>query len=196
MKRLVVPVAALAFALAACGNDGGGHENHSGQSTPGVQSTPSVQASDTVFNPQDVMFAQGMVPHHQQALEMAALAGTRAKSPKVKDLAKQIEGAQDPEIKLMSGWLKDWGYTVPGADGDHSGHGGMMTPAEMEQLEKSSGAAVDKQFLELMIKHHEGAVTSSQTELQQGKYQPAKDLAAAIIKGQTAEIKTMKALLG
>src|SRR5690349_18676918 len=108
VKRLIVPVAVLALGLAACGGESDGMSGHDMPTA-----APTTIAPDQAFNGQDVMFAQGMVPHHRQALEMAALAESRAKNPKVKALAAQIKGAQDPEIKQMTGWLEDWDFSVP-----------------------------------------------------------------------------------
>jgi uncharacterized protein (DUF305 family) len=109
------------------------------------------------------MFAQMMIPHHQQAVQMADLATTRASSPVIKELAAQIKGAQQPEIDQMSAWLAEWG--VPVLDGeeamsDHGDHGmsGMLTDAELQTLADAQGAEFDRLFAEYMIKHHEGAI--------------------------------------
>ena len=186
--------AAAALLLAACGGgDGGSDESGSAASSPSADR----------HNAQDVTFAQGMIPHHRQALEMAELAADRASSAQVKDLAARIEKAQDPEIEKMTGWLKTWGEDVP-EDGDsmsgmdHSGGGmaGMMDDADMEQLEKASGEAFDTAFLTMMVEHHEGAVQMAGTEKSKGAYEPATAMADDIVTGQTAEIAEMKQLLG
>ncbi|WP_406601872.1 DUF305 domain-containing protein [Lentzea sokolovensis] len=142
----------------------------------------------------DVTFAQGMVPHHEQALEMAKLVPSRSSNDKVRSLASRIEKAQDPEIAQMNEWLQQWGA----AEQDHTGHdmAGMMSHDDMAKLEKSSGAEFDRLWLDMMIKHHEGAVEMAKTELAQGKDEGAKKLAQAIIDGQQQEITEMKALLG
>jgi uncharacterized protein (DUF305 family) len=140
-----------------------------------------------------------MIPHHQQALEMAEMAAGRASSPEVEDLAARIEKAQGPEIETMTGWLKSWGEEVPSADAGHAGHSGaegMMDAAEMDELAKASGREFDTLFLTLMIEHHEGAVEMARTEQKQGRYAPAKEMAGAVISGQSAEIEEMNALLG
>ncbi|MGW0392760.1 DUF305 domain-containing protein [Streptomyces sp. NPDC003042] len=199
----VAAAAAAALVLAACGADddsGSAHDTHGTAATPTATASAPATASagQGTNNAADTAFAKGMIPHHRQAVEMADLAATRAASPEVKKLADEIKKAQDPEIKTLSGWLTSWGEQVPaeGAD-DHSAHGtgGMMTAEEMERLEKASGKAFDTAFMELMIKHHEGAVTMAKTEQSEGRYQPAKDMAAAIITSQSAEIAHMKALL-
>ncbi|MFJ7154030.1 DUF305 domain-containing protein [Streptomyces sp. NPDC101118] len=197
---LAAATTAAALLLAACGSDGstaGGHTGH-GSTTPSA-SAPAAPAATGQHNDADAVFAAGMIPHHRQAVVMAELAGTRAASPEVKTLAGEIKKAQDPEIATMTGWLRAWGEPVPqeGAAMEHAGHGmaGMMTPGEMANLEKSSGAAFDKAFLELMVKHHEGAVEMARTEKAQGRHPEAKKLAEAVITTQSAEIARMKKLL-
>ncbi|MET9012445.1 DUF305 domain-containing protein [Streptomyces olivaceoviridis] len=193
-----------ALVLAACGGDndsaGGGHTGHGSSAAAGAPATPS--ASATAHNAQDVSFAQGMIPHHQQALEMAKLADGRASSARVKDLASRIEKAQDPEIRTMTGWLTSWGEQVPMAGMDHSAHSGMsgmsgmMSEADMTALEKATGKDFDTKFLSMMAGHHEGAVEMATTEKEKGQYGPAKTMADAIVTAQNAEIKEMKRLLG
>ncbi|MDH6218788.1 DUF305 domain-containing protein [Streptomyces pseudovenezuelae] len=199
---LVAAAVSAALVLAACGSEDGdsGREGHG--------STPSSSASSTAagsHNAQDVVFAQGMIPHHRQALEMAELAAGRASSTQVRDLASRIEKAQDPEIRTMSGWLKAWGEDVPSAtssampgmdDSAHSGMPGMMADKDMTELEKASGTGFDTMFLTMMTEHHQGAVEMADTEKDKGGYGPAKDMAGDIVTGQTAEIAEMKKLLG
>ena len=167
-------------------------------------STTVAPASGVGFNPADVSFAQGMIPHHQQAVEMADLAlnASAGASIPVKDLATRIKGAQDPEIKLMQGWLLAWKQpaAMPGsASGAMDGMqhmDGMMSPVEMEALKKAVGPAFDKIWLTMMITHHEGAVTMAQSEKTSGASAEAKALADGIIAGQQGEIAEMKKLLG
>ncbi|MFH9470831.1 DUF305 domain-containing protein [Streptomyces clavifer] len=191
----VAAAATAALVLAACGSSddsSAGRDGHASKS-------PSASAAQGQHNAADVAFAQGMIPHHRQAVEMADLAPTRAESADVKKLADEIKKAQDPEIKTLSGWLTSWGEQVP-AEGamDHSMHGGggMMTAEEMDKLKNSSGKAFDTAFMEMMIKHHEGAVAMSKTEKTDGSFPDAKTMADAIITSQTAEITRMNDLLG
>ena len=185
--RLMTAALALAapFLLAGCGDDAG-----SG-------------AAAAAHNDADVTFAQGMIPHHAQAVQMAKMAATQASSAEVKTLAAAIEGAQQPEIDTMSGWLRSWGEDVPGTDA-HSGHdmsaddhaaGGMMTEAQMVELARARGAEWDRMFLNGMIVHHEGAVAMAQKELDEGRATEAKALAQRILDAQKAEIEQMRALL-
>ncbi|MFC5799033.1 DUF305 domain-containing protein [Streptomyces formicae] len=193
----VAAAGVAALVLAACGGDGGssaGHEGHAAKSP-----STSAPAAQGQHNADDVAFAKGMIPHHRQAVEMADLAPSRAESAEVKKLAEDIRKAQDPEIRTMSGWLASWGEEVP-AEGamDHSMHGtsGMMTAEEMDQLKNASGKAFDTAFMEMMIKHHEGAVTMAKTEQADGAYEPARTMAGEIVTSQTAEIAQMNKLLG
>ncbi|MBD9735891.1 DUF305 domain-containing protein [Streptomyces sp. H28] len=192
---------AAALVLAACGgtdDEGSSAAGHGDHNTT-ASSSASAPTSQGKHNAADVAFAKGMIPHHRQAVEMADLAPDRAQSAEVKKLAADIKKAQDPEIKKLSGWLTSWGEEVP-AEGamDHSMHGmdGMMTAEEMTELENASGKAFDTAFMEMMIKHHEGAVEMAKTEQADGAYAPAKKMAEEIIASQSAEIEQMNELLG
>lgn len=210
---LAATVAAV-LVLAACGGEDGtstGHGGHDGGAKPGASASASASAKEEKqqHNAADVAFAQGMIPHHRQAVTMADLAATRAGSSKVKELAKKIEKAQAPEIETMSGWLRKWGEDVPSeaahrgtGQGHGSGHGpghtmpGMMSAEDMAELEGATGEKFDKAFLTMMIAHHEGAVEMAGTELKEGGHQPALDLADDIIAAQNAEITAMRKMLG
>ena len=188
-----------ALVLAGCG------QNDSANTTPpgGTQPPGSAQQHTEDHNQADIAFAQGMIPHHAQAIEMARLAQQRAQSPQVKDLARQIEQAQGPEIATMTTWLQQWGApppstTAPGQMGHGGGMGpmpGMMDAHQMNQLGHGSGAEFDRMFLQMMIQHHKGAITMAQTELTNGQNPAAKQLAQQIIDTQQAEIQKMQNLL-
>jgi uncharacterized protein (DUF305 family) len=195
---LVAATGVAVLVLAACGD--GGHDM--GSMKPGSSSsTTTAPAQAGGHNAADVSFSMEMIQHHRQAVEMAELAATRASSTETKDLAAKIKGAQDPEIKTLSGWLTSWGEEVP-ADMSGMGHDmsssmpGMMSTGDMDKLEKAKGAEFDKAFAEMMIKHHEGAIEMAKTEKAEGKYDPAKRLADDVIKAQTAEIEQMNKMLG
>ncbi|MEU7281707.1 DUF305 domain-containing protein [Streptomyces sp. NPDC045431] len=192
-------VVTAALVLAACGGeDGDTPSGHTGHAT---ESTAPASPGQDAHNAADVAFAQGMIPHHRQAVQMSEMAADRAAAPEVKALAEKIKKAQDPEIRTLSGWLTSWGEQVPGEDAgmDHGGHdgtAGMMTEEEMDRLAKSSGKAFDTAFMEMMIKHHEGAVEMAKTEQAKGSYAPAKKMAGDIVAAQSAEIAEMNKLLG
>ncbi|WP_283133135.1 DUF305 domain-containing protein [Rhizohabitans arisaemae] len=205
VRRLTLTVAAGAGALtllAACGGSDTGTHSPSGHS--GAQSSaaasPSTSAPAAAFNEADVMFAQMMIPHHRQAVEMADLAATRASDKEVKDLAAKIKAAQDPEIVTLTGWLTSWGKPVP-AEGDAGGHGahggmpGMMTPEDLAKLAAAKGTAFDKLFAEQMIAHHNGAIEMARTEVAQGANPEAKALAATIGSTQQTEVDQLKKIL-
>jgi uncharacterized protein (DUF305 family) len=183
----------VGLGLAACGGEhGGGHS--------GSQPTPAASApTNANANAADIKFATDMIPHHQQAVAMAEVAETRASNPGVKQLAAKIKQAQDPEIKTMSDWLRQWGAPVPSmSSGGHGGHGGMpglMSDDEMKQLMAASGRDFDRMFLEMMIRHHQGAIEMATTELQQGSNPQAKQLAQQIATSQAAEVRQMQDLL-
>lgn len=157
-------------------------------------------ASETAeFNEADVAFAQGMIVHHQGALEMAQLAEGRAEDPRVLDLASRIEAAQDPEIETMTGWLEDWGQ--PTSSEESGDMGGMdmgdedMGGMDMSGLEAVSGAEFDRMWLEMMTEHHRGAVDMAETEIADGQNADAIALAEEIVESQSAEIEEMETLL-
>ncbi|MEV0185594.1 DUF305 domain-containing protein [Streptomyces sp. NPDC050625] len=199
---LVAVTATAAFVLVACGGDGGHSGDGAAHNTGhGASASPGGQAGAGAHNAQDVSFAQGMIPHHQQALEMARLASSRASSAQVKELAAGIEKAQDPEISTMTGWLKAWGEEVPmaGMQMDHSGHSGMagmMSTEDMAALKKATGKDFDTMFLTMMVDHHKGAVEMATAEKTKGEYGPATGMANDIVTAQNAEIKEMNRLLG
>ena len=191
-------VLVTAVGLGACSSD------HSGMSGMNSSTTTEIPANAN-YNATDIGFAQGMIPHHAQAIEMADLALTNTTNPDVLTLANKIKTAQSPEIEKLSGWLREWGQTVPSIapgsmDHDMSGMGGMMmdgmmSQADMDRLETSTGTEFDRLWLELMIQHHEGAVKMSKSEVAGGKNSDAIALAEAIIYSQQTEITTMESLL-
>ncbi|MFN2555300.1 MAG: DUF305 domain-containing protein [Nitriliruptorales bacterium] len=180
MKRVLVGIGlGLGLLGAACG---------------GSKDQPALGQPSAAHNAADVAFAQGMIPHHEQAIEMSELALKQAASPKVKDLATRISAAQKPEIAKIQGWLDNWAQQVNPGHGAHGG-AGMLGGAEMAQLRQASGPAFDRLFLEGMIRHHEGAVRMAQEELDKGQFPDAKQLARQIITAQQAEISEMWLLL-
>ncbi|KQT92067.1 hypothetical protein ASG49_08820 [Marmoricola sp. Leaf446] len=149
----------------------------------------------------DVRFAQQMVPHHAQAVEMADQALDTSRDPDVRRLAEEIRAAQDPEIETMTGWLEEWGEDVPDTSGGMAGMGdmegmdGMMSEAEMQRLDDASGAEFDRLWLELMVEHHQGAVEMARAEQADGTYDAAVALAEEVERTQRAEIAEMEELL-
>jgi uncharacterized protein (DUF305 family) len=182
------------------------------------QTTVSPQASPqaAAHNKADMMFANMMIPHHQQAIEMSDLIlGKQDVDPRVVEMATQIKAAQDPEIQQMQGWLDAWNMDMndmpgDGGMGDMPGHGGMgdmpgmggmggmdgmLSEAEMQALREAQGAEANKLFLTGMIKHHEGAITMAQNEIKNGEFPEAIELSKAIVESQQKEIDTMNEIL-
>lgn len=186
---------ALGVVLSACSNGADTAEDQ-----PTSSQSESAAATSEEHNDADVEFVQMMILHHQGALEMAVLAEGRAQSEEVQQLASDIQFAQQPEIDLMTSWLETWGEESPSAEDDmdgmdHSGgHTGMADGDQMQQLE-DAGSEFDRMFLEMMIVHHQGAITMSEEEQANGLNQDALELAGKIVADQTAEIDTMEQLL-
>jgi uncharacterized protein (DUF305 family) len=144
------------------------------------------------FSGTDIMFAQMMIPHHQQAVDMSTLAETHTTNPEILALAKQIKDAQAPEIEQMTTWIDSAGA---GMDMGHDmGMGGMLSDEQMTALENATGPEFDKLYLEGMIGHHEGALQMTKM-IAHSNNAEAKELAANIVSSQTAEIEKMKQML-
>ncbi|GHH79442.1 DUF305 domain-containing protein [Promicromonospora soli] len=182
MKRTTATFVALisALTLAACSDD----------------ASTGAGSGEPAFNDADVMFAQMMVPHHEQAIEVSDV--VLAKSgvdPQIAALAEQIKAAQGPEIEQLNVWLEEWDAGEAGMEGMDHGMEGMLSEADMQHLADSDGAAVGDAFLEHMIAHHEGAVAMAETEVADGANADAVAMAESVIETQTAEIETMRGLL-
>lgn len=180
----IAAFAALSFAACSDGGDEGGHDMDSMDS--------GSESAEADFNDADVAFLQMMIPHHEQAVDMAALAEVHATDPEVIDLATQIAAAQQPEIDQMTALLEEWEQPL-GMEG-HEGMsmGGMATEEQMTELEAAHGADFDKLFVELMIAHHEGAVAMAEEHHAEGQNGDAAAIADAVIETQTAEIATLQ----
>ena len=161
---LVLPAAALL--LAACGDS---DDEGSGEST-------------------DATFVAEMIPHHESAIEMAEIAQKRAEHPEVKQLADDIVASQSQEIETLNEISDRLGDENAGASlGMSSEEMGMPSdPAELE-----SAKPFDKAFIDMMIPHHQGAITMAHEELANGSDEDAKALAEDIIAAQSSEIEQM-----
>ncbi|MFM8921861.1 MAG: DUF305 domain-containing protein [Candidatus Nanopelagicaceae bacterium] len=141
------------------------------------------------YSAQDIMFAEMMIPHHEQAIVMSDLALAKSTNPEILELAREIKDAQGPEIEQMKSW--------EGVDANtHMGHTmmGMLDEEEITNLKTALGKDFDRLFLEGMIKHHEGAIDMAGM-IADSKNQEVADLGKAIIATQTSEIKFMQTLL-
>ncbi len=130
-----------------------------GQPSRTISATEAIKLSDTRYSPADEMFMQMMIVHHQQALDMARLVPERTSNPAIRKIAERIEASQKDEMKFMTGWLKDRGEPLGVAAMGHDHHmKGMATPDQMRALSAVNGTAFDRQFLQLMTAHHQGAL--------------------------------------
>ena len=150
-------------------------------------------ADSTAFSSMDIMFAQMMIPHHQQAVDMGVIAAAKSSDEEVLKLAAAISSEQEPEIELMRSWL-----TAAGASEDmgHAMHGmdGMLTEEQMAALLNASGSEFDELFLRGMIAHHEGAIDMAQMVIDSANPE-VRGLAEAIVASQQEQIQYMQELL-
>ncbi|MCO7275506.1 DUF305 domain-containing protein [Cellulosimicrobium cellulans] len=188
-------LAALALgttlALTGCSDAGTGDAGEQPAGTP----TSTAPASATTASAADVMFAQMMIPHHEQAVEMSAIVLAKdGVDERVVALAEQIEAAQAPEIEQMTAMLDRWGADPSG--GDHAGHmGGMLDDDALAALEAAPAEEAQRLFLEGMVEHHEGAVAMAQDVLAEGEDPEVLALAEEIVAAQQEEIDAMRSLL-
>ncbi|HET9440393.1 MAG TPA: DUF305 domain-containing protein [Longimicrobiales bacterium] len=153
----------------------------------------------------DVRFMQNMIGHHAQALLLSELVESRTPRDDFHLMAERIRLSQESEIAQMQRWLQQRGEQVPPADASSHvamGHGapmpGMLTEAELNQLRSARGVEFEKLFLQLMIKHHEGAlqmVRELYAAPGSGQEPELFILASDVDADQTAEIRRMRALL-
>lgn len=145
--------------------------------------------SNSEYSSDDIAFAEMMIPHHEQAIEMSEIAFLNTTNPDVLKLAQEIKDAQSPEIDLMMSWTGVKAST-------HAGHmmDGMLSQNELSDLREAKEKEFDRLFLEGMIKHHEGAIEMAQ-DVAASKNKDVADLSAAIIRAQELEIAKMKELL-
>jgi uncharacterized protein (DUF305 family) len=207
-RKVAVGVAALAVLVTVGACSSPSSNDQAGQSTAPTTAATSVSAA---HNQADAMFAQQMIPHHQQAIEMSDIVlGKQGIDPRVVDLAKQIKAAQGPEIQQMQSWLSQWGMStmpmmpdgggmpsqsmMPGMSG-RPGMDGMMGDEDMAELQNAQGVDASKLFLTQMIKHHQGAISMAQNEINSGQYPAATAMARSIATSQQEEIDTMTKML-
>ena len=193
-KFLTLSATAIAGAIALAGCSTGpsapsatsGSPASSASSMPGMgpgMMSSSAPAAATEHNDADTVFAQGMIPHHEQAVEMSEMMLQKKDIPaSVTDLATRIKAAQAPEIETMTGWLKTWNESATMGAG-HS-MDGMMGEGDMKRLEAAQGTESAKLFLTQMVAHHQGAIMMAQTEMSQGKNADAIKLSKDIVTAQ------------
>lgn len=207
LRRFAAPaiVLTLTATLAACGSDAAS----SGDTTAvdaSTASTASIGAeaatgSAVTLNAGDIEFAQGMIGHHEQAVEMAeyALDPNSGADTEIIDLAMRIQAAQEPEIVQMTGWLTAAGepITMDMVDGhDMSSMDGMMSAEQLDALAVATGAEFDLMWLQMMIAHHEGAISQAEAVKASSANPDILLLADQIIAAQQGELTEMQLLVG
>jgi uncharacterized protein (DUF305 family) len=178
MRRILLALVA-AIVLAACNQ--GGQEQSSAPATPAP-------------NDADVAFTQNMIPHHQQAIDMAKLVDARTERPELRQLANSIVTSQGQEITQLQGWLNSWGKP---ATPEGMGHGGMempgtMSEADMNRLMDLQDTEFDLAFAEMMAAHHQGAIDMAKTELADGSLPEVKQFAQKVIDAQQKEVDQLE----
>ena len=179
------------------------HPGAPGEPTRDLSADKAIEIANSSHSPDDARFMQDMIPHHHQALEMAALAADRTNRQELLDVAGRIDVSQQDEIEFMQRWLAERGEDVPeptAHDAMHTTHkmAGMATPEQMADLAASEGTAFDRLFLQLMITHHDGAVTMVEELMKQpgSAHDPVLfEFTSNVTNDQTAEIERMNTLL-
>ncbi|MEV8104255.1 DUF305 domain-containing protein [Streptomyces sp. NPDC088135] len=208
-SALVAAAVSAALVLAAC--DAGDGDSRTKAQTgggpsvvaPGKPGEPArtlsaeeaaKAAGDDTPNSADFRYAQMMIQHHAQALELTTLVPSRSGSPSVKRLAERITASQKPEIGAMEGWLTHNGGERRTSAHDHSAMPGMATPAQLQRLREADGPAFDELFLKLMITHHQGAITMATEVLAEGNNVQIEEMAGDVVAQQTVEINRMRTM--
>lgn len=200
-KHLLGACAVAVLGLAtACESGVGGTASPAG-TAPAAPAAPAASAPDgapSEHNADDIKFAQRLIPHHEQAVVLSRLAVAHAADQEVKALAQRVQGAREPEMKQLMALLRGWDEPVAPPDHDDVGHGdfGLLTEEELQRLEQAAGAEFDREWLRLMIEHHEGAVEIAEIELREGTDSLAKLFAQNVVDSQTGELAELRALAG
>jgi uncharacterized protein (DUF305 family) len=192
--RAASVAAAFSLVLAACGDDPTieAPADEQPADDPAAEEDAAVEGE---HNEADVEFVQGMIPHHEGAIEMAELVEDRTERQELVDLADEIIEVQDEEIAQLRGMLDRMGADEMAMDDDMDDmdHGdmGMMDDAEMEELRALEGDEFDRRFMEAMIVHHEGAIDMAERVLAEGQDAEVAEVAQEVIAAQEAEIEQM-----
>ena len=196
ITNTLATAAAATLIVSGCSQGSSSHDSHGGSESGSSQASAQ-------FNDADVTYAEGMIMHHQQAVEMSDIILDKSGvNPDVVEMAKQIKKAQGPEIKEMQTWLKDWGQDDSGHEGhggdsgsgDEMGHDGMVSPEDIKKLKAADGEQASTLFLDQMIEHHQGAVKMAKDHRQDGENPDAVELSQNVISDQNAEIKEMRTM--
>ena len=197
--RLIAAVCALLL-VSGCG--GGQNPGEESTGSPSLES-PVITGNPAGYNSADITFATLMVKHHQQAIELAKLAGPRSANTELNSLADQIVATQQPEINILNVFLVQWdenpdirtdgGGEAPEATG--ASVPGMVDDATMARLESLTGPEFDKLWLESMVGQHQGGVAIANDEIADGANVDAVSVARTIVAGLDPQIAQMKKML-
>ena len=164
--------------------------------------TSSVVPSDELelpdgrrYNTLDAWFVRMMIQHHQQAIDLAKLAPSRARNPQVRSIADRIVVAQGPEIAVLRAWLETRKLTES-AEHDHGTMRGMASPQAIKTLTAATGPTFERMFVDLMSAHHQGAIEMCGEVLKVGVDEQIQELATNIAAEQQVEIARMQDLIG
>lgn len=217
-RRLIAPfVLALALSLGACSSDEPAAPSATSPDAPVLQpgepgepntslsGTSAVATAKKTHNRADVTFLQDMIVHHAQAVVMGDLVKGKLTDSQVAGIASRIRDEQKPEMKGMSTTLKSWGEKVPveatnptlGSRAGHSHHAkmpGMATQAQLDTLATAKGVDIDRLYLDLMIKHHQGALAMCKTLGDKGSDERTSELGDDINVTQQKQIDQMKVM--
>ena len=179
------------------------HPGAPGEAARTMTAEEATEIAVTAFSPDDVRFMSDMIPHHHQAQEMSVLVADRTNRQEIIDLAGRISASQGDEIEFMQMWLTERGQPAPDPtqhDAMHTSHtmAGMASPEQMADLASRSGIEFDRLYLELMMRHHDGAVKMVEELLEKpgSAYDPVLfEFTSDVTNDQTAEIERMNALL-
>ena len=184
-----------------------------GQAVKSLSANEAVEIAKNTFSEDDIAFMKNMIPHHTQAVDLANLVEGRTNTPDLLEISGRIKASQADEIEFMRNWLAERGQSAPaatGGHGAHAGHGGhvmteemmmrmgMASQEQLAQLAAKKGVEFDTFFYEVMIRHHEGAVTMVEDlHAQPGSaYDPVLfEFTNDIVSDQTKEIERMNGLL-
>jgi uncharacterized protein (DUF305 family) len=177
-----------------------------GKATRQLTPQEAVRVAETRFSPDDVRYMQGMIHHHHQAVQMAALVKDRTSRQELLDVAGRITASQADEIKFMQNWLRERGQDAPDPGAGHGAHAhgamagmeGMATPEQMAALAAATGPEFERLFLERMIAHHAGAITMTEKLLKQpgSAHDPVlENFTTEVTTEQKAEIGKMSTVL-
>lgn len=185
----------LAALLTSCS-----HAATNPTATQGHTDPTGSAAALTAHTVADVAFAQNMIPHHQQAVVLAAMVPAHTANTALRAMATRIGADQRAEIRTLTGLLTEWGVPadptgVPASNGAGMAMAGMVDQATLQRLGSLDDDAFDTLWVTSMIGHHRGAIVMAQDEIAHGHSVDAIHVAALIITAQQREIATMTHLI-